>query len=66
MTKVKDLYTQVGQEDGPEVVLTDKEDVLIGNLHKIMPATHHMLCVWHIIKTIQAQASKYFSEKEPC
>ncbi len=31
-----------------------------------MPATHHMLCVWHINKNIQARASKYFSEKEPC
>ena len=31
-----------------------------------MPATHHMLCVWHINKNIQAQASKYFPKKEPC
>ena len=29
-----------------------------------MPATHHMLCVWHISKNIQARASKYFAEKE--
>ena len=66
MTQVKELYIRVRQEDGPEVVLTDKEDALIGNLHEIMPATHHMLCVWHINKNIQARASKYFSEKEPC
>ncbi len=66
MTQVKELYTRVGQEDRPEVVLTDKEDALIGNLHEIMPATHHMLCVWHINKNIQAPASNYFSEKEPC
>ncbi len=52
MTKVKELYTQVGQEDGPEVVLTDKKDALIGNLHKIMPPTHHILCVWNINKNI--------------
>ncbi len=31
-----------------------------------MPATHHMLCVCHINKHIQARASKYFSENEPC
>ncbi len=66
MTQVKEVYTRVGQEDEPEVVLTDKEDVLIGNLHEIMPVTHHILCVWHINKNIQARASKYFFEKEPC
>ena len=66
MTKVKELYTQVGQEDGPEVVLIDKKNALIGNLDEIMPATHHMLCLWHINKNIQARASKYFFEKEPC
>ncbi len=64
MTKVKELYTCVGQEGGPEVVFTDKEDVLISNLHKIMPATHRILSVWHINKNIQSWASKYFSEKE--
>ncbi len=45
MTLVKELYTRIGQEDAPEVVLTDKKDALIDNLHEIMPATHHMLCV---------------------
>ena len=64
MAKVKELYTRVGQENGPEVVLTHKEDALIGNLHEIMPATHYMLCVWHINKNIQSPASKYFSEIE--
>ncbi len=66
MTQVKELYTRVGQEDGLEVDLTDKEYALIGNLHEIMPSTHHMLCVWHINKNIQARASKYISEKKPC
>ena len=54
MTKVKELYTCVGQEGGPEVVLTNKKDVLISNLHKIMPATHRILSVWHINKNIQS------------
>lgn len=45
MTQVKVLYTRVGQEDGPDVVFTDKKDALVGNLHEVMPATHHMLCV---------------------
>ncbi len=31
-----------------------------------MPANYHMLCVCHINKHIQARASKYFSENEPC
>ncbi len=63
---VKELYTRLGQEDEPEVVLIDKKNALIGNLYEIMPSTHHILCVWHINKNIQARASKYFSEKEPC
>ncbi len=54
MTQVKELYTQVGQENKPEVVFTNNEDALISNLHEIMPATHHMLCVQHINKNIQA------------
>ncbi len=54
MTKVKELYTRIGQEDRPEVVLIDKKDALIGNSHKMMPATHCILCVWHINKIIQA------------
>ncbi len=66
MTKVTELYTRIRQDDGPEAVLTDKEDAKIGNLHKIMPTSHHMLCVWHINKNIPAQASKYFFEKKPC
>ncbi len=45
ITQVKELYTRVGQEDVPEVVITDKEDALIANLHEIMPVTHHILCV---------------------
>ncbi len=45
MTQVTELYTRVRQDDGPEAVLTDKEDAKIRNLHEIMPATHHMLCV---------------------
>ncbi len=66
ITQVKELYTRVGQEDGPEVVLTDREDALIGNLHEIMPATHLILCVLNINENIQARASKYFSKKESC
>ena len=31
-----------------------------------MPSPHYMLCVWYTNKKIQARASKYFSEKEPC
>ncbi len=66
MTQVKELYTRIGQEDGPKVNLNDKKDALIGNLHEIMPSTHHMLCVWHINKNIQSRVSKYFFEKDPC
>ena len=55
MTQVKELYTRVGQEDGTEVVLPDKKDALISNLHELMPAAYHMLCVWHINKTFKPE-----------
>ena len=64
MTQVKELYTRVGQEDRPEVDLIDKEDALIGNLHRIIPATHHMLSVWHINKTFKLEPVNTFPKKE--
>ena len=66
MTQVKEPYTRVGQEDRPEVILTDKNNALIHNLHGIMPLTYHMLYVWQINKNIQARASIYFSEERLC
>lgn len=41
-----------------------KEDIFIASLEEIMPFSYHMLCVWHIIKNIIAQTTKYFSDLE--
>lgn len=56
--------SRIGQEDGPKVILVDKEDALISGLEEVMPSSHHMLCVWHLNKTIMAQVTKYFPDPE--
>ncbi len=54
LSQIHELYTRVGQEEGPEVILTDKEDALIADLEEVLPSSHHMLCTWHINKNIMA------------
>ena len=60
LRKVLELFRRVGEEEGPKVVLTDKEDALIAGLEQAMPASYHILCVWHINKNILARATKFF------
>lgn len=60
LSKVLELFRRVGVEEGPKVVLTDKEDALIAGLEQAMPASYHILCVWHINKNILARAAKFF------
>lgn len=64
LSRVQELFTRVGKEEGPKVVLTDKEDALIAGLGEVMPATYHILCVWHINKNILARATKFFPRPE--
>lgn len=60
VSQILELYTRVEQEDGPEVVLTDKENTLIASLQEVMPASHHMLYIWHINKNVLGRATKFF------
>lgn len=64
LSRVRELFKRVGKEEGPKVVLTDKEDVLIAGLEEVMPASYHILCVWHINKNILARATKFFPRPE--
>lgn len=64
LSKVQELFRRVGKEEGPKVILTDKEDALIAGLEQAMPASYHILCVWHINKNILARATKFFSTPE--
>ena len=60
LSQVHELYTRVGQENGAEVVLTDKDDALIAGLGEAMTTSHRILCVWHINKNVMARATKFF------
>lgn len=64
LSKVQELFRRVGKEEGPKVVLTDKEDALIAGLEQAMPTSYHILCVWHIHKNILARATKFFPKPE--
>lgn len=64
ISQVQELYTRVGQADGPEVVLTDKEDALIAGLQEVMSRSHLMLCIWYINKNVLRRATKYFPTSE--
>ena len=61
---VRQVYCQVGQDDGAAVILTDKEDALIKALSEEMPAGYHLLCKWHISKNVIARATKYFDHSD--
>ncbi len=54
MIRLKKLYTQVKQEDGPEVVFIDEKSALMSSLEEVILATHHIFCVWHVNKNFQA------------
>ena len=54
------VYCQVGQTDGANITLTDKEDALIKALSEEMPAAHHLFCKWHNSKNVLAHATKFF------
>lgn len=64
LSQLHELYTHVGQEEGPKVILTDKEDALIAGLKKMLPISHPILYIWHINKNIVARATKYFPNLE--
>lgn len=64
LSRVRELFKCVGKEEGPKVILTDKEDALIAGLEEVMPANYHILCVWHINKNILARATKFFPRPE--
>lgn len=64
LSQIHELYTCIRQEEGPNVILTDKKDAVIAGLKEVLPASHHMLCTWHINKNIMAQVTKYFPNPE--
>lgn len=64
LSQIHELYICVGQEKGSEVILTNKKDVFIAGLEKILLSSYYMLCTWHINKNIIAQATKYFFDPE--
>lgn len=64
LSRIHELYTHIGQEEGLQVILTDNEDALIASLKEVVPSSHHMLCIWHINKNIMARAIKYFPDPE--
>ncbi|XP_012853746.1 PREDICTED: protein FAR1-RELATED SEQUENCE 11-like [Erythranthe guttata] len=43
----------------PEVILTDRELGLLKALPNVFPHSHHMLCLYHINRNVEANASKF-------
>ncbi|XP_012842287.1 PREDICTED: uncharacterized protein LOC105962517 [Erythranthe guttata] len=43
----------------PEVILTDRDLGLLKALSKVFPHSHHMLCLYHINRNVEANASKF-------
>ncbi len=64
VSQILELYTCKGQKDGSKVVFTDKKYILITILQEVMPASHHMLYIWHINKNVLGKAKKFFSIAE--
>ncbi|KAI7947253.1 hypothetical protein MJO28_009161 [Puccinia striiformis f. sp. tritici] len=48
----------------PSVLATDKEQALINAIDVVFPDSHHILCVWHVIKNIQLHCHQTFKSEE--
>lgn len=64
ISQAQELYICIGQANGPEAVLTDKDDALIAGLQEVMPGSHYMLYIWHMNKNVLGKAAKYFPTPE--
>lgn len=64
LSQIHELYTYIGQEKEPQVILIDNKDAFITSLKEVIFSSHYMLYIWHINKNIIARAIKYFSDPE--
>ncbi|XP_012833608.1 PREDICTED: uncharacterized protein LOC105954483 [Erythranthe guttata] len=50
-------------EAEPEVILTDRELGLLKALPNVFPQSNHMLCLYHINRNVEANATKFLGNK---
>ena len=47
--------------DLPKIILTHKEPALYNAIDALLPATKHMICIWHINQNILRAAKPHIS-----
>lgn len=62
MKQVHRVYLGFSME-GPPVHVTDRDLALMNALEQVFPASHGILCAWHIQKNILAKASTTFKKR---
>ncbi|CAI9303600.1 unnamed protein product [Lactuca saligna] len=48
----------------PQLVLTDQDPTILQAVEAIFPSSNHRLCMWHIMKKVQAKVELKLPEKE--
>ncbi|XP_028071173.1 uncharacterized protein LOC114273561 [Camellia sinensis] len=48
----------------PEVIVTDRELVLMNAIDRVFSTSRHLLCRWHISRNVLAKCKKMFKSKE--
>ncbi|XP_050379563.1 uncharacterized protein LOC126796892 [Argentina anserina] len=58
------LKTLLFDDYTPNVIITDRELVLMNSINKVFPHARHLLCKWHINKNVMKECKKKFARKE--
>ena len=60
---VKKLYEFLDIPD-PKVIVTDADPSIIRAILEEFPLASHLLCLWHMNKSVMANCKKLFEDKE--
>lgn len=60
LTQLQEIF----EDKEPSLIVTDKEQALIRSIESVFPSSHHLLCVWQILKNIQTHFRKHFKSED--
>ena len=63
LSAVKKLYEFLDIPD-PKVIVTDADPSIIRAILEEFPLASHLLCLWHMNKSVMANCKKLFEDKE--
>lgn len=58
------LHNVIDDSVHPQVIMTDREIVLMNAISTVFPNATHLLCRWHISRNVLVKCKKMFLTKE--